>query len=859
MDLRSKRMLMNMQSSPQQFNKLLDNTKQRADARCVLFASINPHNGNATVIETDCEYAFLEGDVIKCPMHVSLMVSMTTLSAPISACDFALPEALQKFSDGFIVIASISNLQNEVVGVLLSFFKTPFLNAQQQDYVDIARQKVEIGLHYQLSQHPYSERLETQINLLEEVSTLSKVGAWEVDRLSGVLTATSVTKDLLGLEHLSKINIRRAFDFFDSDTRQQLRKLLHKAIRRDKSFVHYFNFVNAKGQRKSVKLTTHLQYSTERAQRGRVSRLYGAIQDDSDVQRLSESQQNFAEYMASLLNSAQVVVMSFDKSGTILSVNNRVDSMLGFKPEDLIGQDVRLLITYRKDAQQRSILLANATEEQQCLPNCGSIEPIRHKSGRRIACEIRVVHNTIHNQDISIATISDATTHIHQLEHLKELAFRESVTGLQNTHLLTHYINELNLSSEQLKSHCACLRVSVKNTEEYERAYGQPTVGYILRVFAQRLHRVFENNPNQDYLLCKAEGSTFYLFIKAFFHSEEEATHAIDTAYMLLQEHVLLPVNMHNDLLKVHAQLSSCTLLYRHLSSRKLFDLLCDRPDRRYLPLKDCVISAEYCRVNNLDVERHNYIKHSFNRALAQGEFFIELQPQYNDDQKLTKSEVLVRWKHPQLGVMFPQDFITIAEECDYIADLDLWVCNAACELLSECIENGAETLLSLNLSARHLARGDFICKFIAIVDKWKLPRKLLSIELRESALVDSVNTIQARVYELVNLGFLVSIDDFGTANANFNILQTLPLTEIKVHKKFIANLASSTSDRLAVKHFCYLARTLRLNVVASGVENEEQLSHAKQCGCIAFQGYFLDEPMGVSQWKDKFQFSIVQ
>lgn len=149
MDLRSKRMLMNMQSSPQQFNRLLDNTKQRADARCVLFASINPHNGNATIIETDSEYAFLEGDVIKCPMHVSLMVSMTTLSAPISACDFALPEVLQQFSDGFIVIASISNLQNEVVGVLLSFFKTPFLNAHQQDYVDIARQKVEIGLHYQ--------------------------------------------------------------------------------------------------------------------------------------------------------------------------------------------------------------------------------------------------------------------------------------------------------------------------------------------------------------------------------------------------------------------------------------------------------------------------------------------------------------------------------------------------------------------------------------------------------------------------------------------------------------------------------------------------------------------------------------
>jgi EAL domain-containing protein (putative c-di-GMP-specific phosphodiesterase class I) len=186
-------------------------------------------------------------------------------------------------------------------------------------------------------------------------------------------------------------------------------------------------------------------------------------------------------------------------------------------------------------------------------------------------------------------------------------------------------------------------------------------------------------------------------------------------------------------------------------------------------------------------------------------------------------------------------------------------VCNAACELLSECIENGAATLLSLNISTRLLARGDFICKFTAIVDKWKLPRKLLSLELRESALVDSVNTIQARVYELVNLGFLVSIDDFGTANANFNILQTLPLTEIKVHKKFIANLASSTSDRLAVKHFCYLARSLRLNVVASGVENEEQLSHAKQCGCIAFQGYFLDKPMGVSKWKDKFQFSTPQ
>lgn len=149
------------------------------------------------------------------------------------------------------------------------------------------------------------------------------------------------------------------------------------------------------------------------------------------------------------------------------------------------------------------------------------------------------------------------------------------------------------------------------------------------------------------------------------------------------------------------------------------------------------------------------------------------------------------------MGTVSPSEFIPIAEENDFIAELGLWVCNEACGLLSECQSKKINTKLSVNISAKHLARADFVRKFVAIVNKWRVSHKNLTLELTEGALIRGVSIIQRRVRELAEQGFSLSIDDFGLGDSNLNYLQDLPITELKVDRVFVEAMEGSQQKNI--------------------------------------------------------------
>ena len=179
-------------------------------------------------------------------------------------------------------------------------------------------------------------------------------------------------------------------------------------------------------------------------------------------------------------------------------------------------------------------------------------------------------------------------------------------------------------------------------------------------------------------------------------------------------------------------------------------------------------------------------------------------------------------------------------------------MCNEACKLLSECQTKNVNTKLSINISAKHLARADFVSKFVAIVNRWGVEHKCLTLELTEAALIKGVSIIQRRVRDLAQQGFCLSIDDFGIGDSNLNYLQDLPINELKVDKVFIEAIEGCKEKNVMVTNICNMAKALELDTVAEGVETTGQLNEAKACGCSAFQGYYLDKPMSVDEWRGK-------
>ena len=848
MDLRGEHILSTMHIQSQDYLQILDSGKQKADALCVLLVSMNPFNGNATVIGADREYRYLESQVISCPTHVRLMLPMTSLSAPIAANEFTLPPELSEFSGNYIVVGRIHNLQNDIVACVLTFVKSAQLSALQHQFLDITCQKVEISLQYQLLRHPYSDRLKEQLMLLEEVSNISKVGAWEVDRFSGLVSVTSGVKELLGFTHLKRFTIAQVIALFDAEDVVKLKTLVAKALRGNNEFVHYFEFTNAKGYRKNIKLTVHLQLEKNVSEKGKVKRFYGAIQDNAEAQNLSDTQHNFTEYLVTLLDNVDSIVTCIDGNGTILSVNSKIESVLGFTPDEVMGRDISLLLSKSGEIYFSALFNTLREELEPQKLSHKLTEQIRHKNGKRIICEIGLNVCTIDQQRLVVASLRDITQQSHELEHFKQIAFTDVATGLQNTHLLEKYLSELNANQAHKKGVGACVYISLTNMPEYEQAFGKQTVAYILRMLARRFLRAFEPLNSHEYLICKDEGSGFFLYLKTVFDCETDANNVVNELCQLLHEQVLTAVTVHSSTLELESRIISCTLPVRNLSFKRLKEVLCEKyPSYALCKREPITLNAKY-HLHQQDIERYNYVKYALSSAIARNELYVELQPQFDIHKHIINSEVLLRWQHPLLGDISPLEFIPIAEESELISELDLWVCNESCKLLCECLH----TKISLNISARHLARADFVAKFMAIVDKWKIDHRFITLELTESALIKGVSTIQARVRELAHFGFNLSIDDFGIGDSNLNYLQDLPISELKVDKEFVSAMESSEQKRLLITSICDMAKSMRLNTVAEGIENDTQLDHAQKSGCNAFQGYFLDKPLSVQAWKQR-------
>lgn len=852
MDLRSERMLSTMRTTQNSISALLTESRSKIDSTCILLVSVNPNSGRATVIASDSEHSETESHHIVFPPHTLLMLPLTPMSAPLPVREFTLPQSLEHFREQYVVVASVKDMQNDVLGVVLTFVRNSNLLGDQHTYVDILRQKVELNYLYELARHPYSDKLSEQLSLLEEVSAISKVGAWQIDRFTGAFSSTQVMKSLLGLLHSKSVNLQDVLEVISFEDRDNLKQRILKAIKKQRHFAKHLTITDKQGRTKNIKLTVFLQVEHQANLGLKLTRLYGVVQDETETQRLSDSQHNYTDYLASILNGVDSVVLSIDKNGTILSANEQVVSVLGFQPEELIGQDIKLLATKVQNSDVPSYLL-NLDEG---VARCSEVETIneciRHKNGKRIACDVSLKASKVHNQDLVIISIRSVSNLHFEVDRFKQLALTDALTGLSNLYHFEQYLLDKAALASSEKTLSVFIRVSIVNVKEYEDAFGEPTVDYILRILASRFVRAFEVNRQLDVRVFIYDRGNFILHLNNFFKDDHSAKNAAQQCAHYLRDNVLVPITLHNSSLAIETKTVSCAIPPKHFSYKKIKELMSRKAINNDIVFLNDEKEHVYSHINSSDIDRYNYIKHSLNRAIGNNELFVELQPQYCSSGNLVSSEVLLRWNHPHLGVVTPAEFIPIAEQNDFIADIGLWVCNEACKLLSECRAKSIDTKLSINISAKHLARADFVSKFVAIVNRWRVAHACLKLELTEGALIKGVNIIQRRVKDLAQQGFSLSIDDFGIGDSNLNSLQALPISELKVDKVFIEAIEGSKEKNVFVTNICNMASALKLDTVAEGIETTGQLNEAKACGCSAFQGYYLDKPMSVDDWRDK-------
>jgi len=250
----------------------------------------------------------------------------------------------------------------------------------------------------------------------------------------------------------------------------------------------------------------------------------------------------------------------------------------------------------------------------------------------------------------------------------------------------------------------------------------------------------------------------------------------------------------------------------------------------------------------NLNFIAHQWLdmESGIRHALKENQLFLEYQPQVeNTTHQLMGLEALLRWQHPERGLIPPLEFIKIAEQSSLINQIGDWVLEAVCQQIRAWLDQGYQVpRVSINISARHLRSENLIYALKTVPAKYQISPEMLCIEITEHALLEDIDVVKKNMHFIKEAGFSISLDDFGTGHSSLMYLKRWSVDEVKIDRTFIEGLQNSEEDCVIVKAIVALANALSLNIVGEGVENQFQADIVKASGCKVVQGFFYSIPL---------------
>jgi EAL domain-containing protein (putative c-di-GMP-specific phosphodiesterase class I) len=251
-------------------------------------------------------------------------------------------------------------------------------------------------------------------------------------------------------------------------------------------------------------------------------------------------------------------------------------------------------------------------------------------------------------------------------------------------------------------------------------------------------------------------------------------------------------------------------------------------------------------------VSKRVAMENDLRKAIMGNQLLLHYQAQVDSTGRTIGSEVLLRWQHPERGLVSPVEFIPLAEETGLILPIGQWVLETACHQLAtwSVQQELAGLTIAVNVSARQFHHEDFIDHVLAALDRTGANPQLLKLELTESLLVEDIETVISKMSLLKKKGVSFSLDDFGTGYSSLSYLKRLPLDQLKIDQSFVHDVLDDLNDAAIVCAVVALAQNLGLTVIAEGVETDGQRAFLANHGCLAYQGYFFSRPLPVEEFE---------
>ncbi|MEJ2453154.1 MAG: EAL domain-containing protein [Candidatus Thiodiazotropha sp.] len=566
----------------------------------------------------------------------------------------------------------------------------------------------------------------------------------------------------------------------------------------------------------------------------------GLVRDISERRRTDAVNRK----LAAIVESSDDAIIGMTVGGIITTWNQGATKIYGYTADEMIGKSVKILAQKGRQHEITDLLDVVATGRR-----ITHYETSRQrKDGRQIEISLSLSPIRGFNEEIKgISAIDrDITERKAAEKEINYLAFYDSLTKLPNRRLLLDRMHQALAGSTHSNRMGAILYIDLDNFKIINNTSGHDVGDQLLIEVARRLHSCVRESDTVAHI----GADEFVVMLEDLSRSSQLAASQAQSVSEKILATLDVPYSIadseHHNTPSIGVTLfpdadSTADELLKQANIAMFQAKLAGRNTLRFFDPEMQVALATRA-----------VLEKALRLGIQHRQFILHYQPQVDSDGNIFGAESLIRWEHPERGMVPPDQFIPLAEETELILPIGQWVLDSACAQLKTWSNNATtrDLQLSINVSARQFRQSDFVEKVRIALESTDAPATRLKLELTESlVLVDIEDTIE-KMQALKQLGVGFSIDDFGTGYSSLAYLTRLPIDLLKIDRSFVRNLPDSPNDAVIVQTIITMAKSIGLAVIAEGVETEAQRQFLDQHGCPNYQGYLFSKPIALEMFE---------
>ena len=538
-------------------------------------------------------------------------------------------------------------------------------------------------------------------------------------------------------------------------------------------------------------------------------------------------------------------MMVTDEHSVIMRVNQAFTRLTGYRAEEVIGSNPALLQSGRHDTAFYQDMWENLRHNHHWQGEIWN----RRKNGEIFPAwlNISVVIGADGNITNYIGSFIDIAERKQAENEIHNLAFYDPLSHLPNRRLLLNNLQHAIAVSARNRTGGALLFLDMDNFKTLNDTQGHNIGDLLLIEVAKRLRDCMREGDT----VSRFGGDEFVLLLEGL--NEEKAFAAMQARGVAekILDALSQPYLLEGR--EFHSSSSIGITLFANYSG-KLDELLKHADTAMYEAKKSGRNTMRFFDpLMQQELEVRAEMEDGLRTALRKQEFRLYYQMQVNYAGHIIGAEVLLRWIHPQRGLISPLQFIPLAEETGHILPIGRWVLESACQQI-KAWENDPDTRdlqLAVNVSGRQFRQTDFVAQVIEVIRQTAINPLRLKLEMTESIVLHNIDDTIAKMLALKQAGVRFSLDDFGTGYSSLSYLTQLPLDQLKIDQSFVRNIGTKSADAVIIRTIIGMSNNLGMEVIAEGVETDEQCDFLAEAGCLSYQGYLFGKPMPVEQFEE--------